>query len=75
MSDDQLMQLLLNRRREPVTVLVAYAPRPEGQAALDKGIEIAKQKNERLVVVNAIKDRFRPHIGTYDDPSRPTVGE
>ena len=24
-----------------MTILVAYAPRPEGQAALDKGIEIA----------------------------------
>ena len=36
-----------------MTVLVAYVPRPEGQAALDKGIEIAKRRNERLVVVNA----------------------
>lgn len=36
-----------------MTILVAYAPRPEGQAALEKGIEIAKRRNERLVVVNA----------------------
>ena len=36
-----------------MTILVAYAPRPEGQAALDKGIEIAKRNNERLLVVNA----------------------
>ena len=36
-----------------MTILVAYVPRPEGQAALDKGIEIAKRRNERLVVVNA----------------------
>ena len=36
-----------------MTILVAYVPRPEGQAALDKGIEIAKQQNQRLVVVNA----------------------
>ncbi len=36
-----------------MTILVAYAPRPEGRAALDKGIEIAKRRNERLVVVNA----------------------
>ena len=36
-----------------MTILVAYAPRPEGQAALDKGIEIAKRQNERLLVVNA----------------------
>ena len=36
-----------------MTILVAYAPRPEGQAALEKGIEIAKNRNERLLVVNA----------------------
>ena len=36
-----------------MTVLVAYVPRPEGHAALDKGIEIAKRRNEKLVVVNA----------------------
>jgi nucleotide-binding universal stress UspA family protein len=36
-----------------MTILVAYAPRPEGQAALLKGIEIAKRRNEQLLVVNA----------------------
>lgn len=36
-----------------MTILVAYAPRPEGQAALDKGIEMAKRQNEALLVVNA----------------------
>lgn len=36
-----------------MTILVAYVTRPEGQAALDKGIEIATRRNERLVVVNA----------------------
>lgn len=36
-----------------MTILVAYAPRPEGLAALDKGIEIAKRRNEKLVIVNA----------------------
>lgn len=36
-----------------MTILVAYAPRPEGLAALDKGIEIAKRRNEALLVVNA----------------------
>lgn len=36
-----------------MTILVAYAPRPEGQSALDKGIEIARNRNERLIVVNA----------------------
>lgn len=36
-----------------MTVLVAYVSRPEGQAALSKGIEIAKRRNSPLVVVNA----------------------
>jgi nucleotide-binding universal stress UspA family protein len=36
-----------------MTILVAYVPRPEGHAALDKGMEIAKRRNEPLVVVNA----------------------
>ncbi|AVP57344.1 universal stress protein [Pulveribacter suum] len=36
-----------------MTILVAYVARPEGQAALDKAIEIATRRNERLVVVNA----------------------
>jgi nucleotide-binding universal stress UspA family protein len=45
------------------TILVAYVPRPEGQAALDKGIEIATRRNERLVVVNAGPG------GRQEDPS------
>jgi nucleotide-binding universal stress UspA family protein len=36
-----------------MTILVAYAPRPEGQAALEKGLEIARRRNEHLMVVNA----------------------
>lgn len=36
-----------------MTILVAYVPRPEGQAALDKGLEVARERNERLLVVNA----------------------
>ena len=36
-----------------MTILVAYVPRPEGLAALEKGMEIAKRRQERLVVVNA----------------------
>ena len=36
-----------------MTILVAYVARPEGQAALDKGIEIATCRNERLLIVNA----------------------
>ncbi len=46
-----------------MTILVAYVPRPEGQAALDKGIEMAKRRNERLVVVNASPG------GSKEDPS------
>ena len=46
-----------------MTILVAYVPRPEGQAALDKGIEIAKSRNEHLVVVNASAG------GAKEDPS------
>ena len=46
-----------------MTILVAYVPRPEGQAALDKGIEIAKHRNEHLVVVNASPG------GSKEDPS------
>jgi nucleotide-binding universal stress UspA family protein len=46
-----------------MTILVAYVPRPEGQAALDKGIEIAKHRDEHLIVVNASAG------GTKQDPS------
>jgi nucleotide-binding universal stress UspA family protein len=47
-----------------MTILVAYVPRPEGQAALEKGIELAKERNEFLIVVNATPG------GAGDDPSR-----
>jgi nucleotide-binding universal stress UspA family protein len=50
-----------------MTILVAYVPRPEGQAALDKGIEIAKRRQERLVVVNASPG------GHQEDPARADV--
>ena len=36
-----------------MTILVAYVPRPEGEAAFAKGLEIAQQTKEQLVVVNA----------------------
>lgn len=35
-----------------MTILVAYVPRPEGQAALKKSISLAKERNEDLIVVN-----------------------
>lgn len=47
-----------------MTIVVAYVPRPEGQAALEKGIELAKERNEYLIVVNATPG------GTGEDPSR-----
>lgn len=50
-----------------MTILVAYVPRPEGQAALDKGIEIAKRRQERLVVVNTSPG------GRQEDPSMADV--
>jgi nucleotide-binding universal stress UspA family protein len=46
-----------------MTILVAYVPRPEGQAALDKALEIAKERQEHLVVVNAGRD------GVHEDAS------
>ncbi len=46
-----------------MTILLAYAPRPEGQAALDKALELAKQNNEQLVVINASPG------GHKEDPS------
>jgi nucleotide-binding universal stress UspA family protein len=50
-----------------VTILVAYVPRPEGQAALDMGIEIATRNQEDLMVVNATPG------GTNDEPSMANV--
>jgi nucleotide-binding universal stress UspA family protein len=47
-----------------MTILVAYVPRPEGQTALDKGIELARQTQENLIVVNATPG------GAHDDPAR-----
>jgi nucleotide-binding universal stress UspA family protein len=50
-----------------MTILVAYVPRPEGQAALDKGIELAKASGEFLIVLNASPG------GSGEDPSRADV--
>jgi len=50
-----------------MTILVAYVPRPEGNAALEKGIEIARRRQERLVVVNASPG------GRQEDPSKADV--
>jgi nucleotide-binding universal stress UspA family protein len=52
-----------------MTIVVAYVARPEGQAALDKGIEIARRRGERLIVVNAAPG------GTKEDPAMIDVAE
>jgi len=52
-----------------MTIIVAYAPRPEGRAALDKGIEIAGRRKEHLVVVNASPG------GAQSDASLADVGD
>lgn len=52
-----------------MTILVAYVARPEGQAALDKGIEISQRRKERLVVVNASPG------GAKEDPAMIDVQE
>ena len=49
-----------------MTILVAYVDRPEGKAALDKGIEIATRRNEALVVVNAGPGGRDSHDGVVD---------
>jgi len=38
-----------------MTVVVGYVPNPFGEAALDAGIEEARRRNARLVVVNTSK--------------------
>lgn len=36
-----------------MTILVAYVPRPEGRAALEQGITLARERHQKLLVVNA----------------------
>jgi nucleotide-binding universal stress UspA family protein len=52
-----------------MTILVAYVARPEGHAVLDKAMEIAKRRNERMVVANASPG------GTKEDASMIDVQE
>jgi nucleotide-binding universal stress UspA family protein len=49
-----------------MTILVAYVPRPEGNAALDAGMEIAKRRNERLMVVNASPGGAKEDVSMAD---------
>lgn len=51
-----------------MTIIVGYAPRPEGRAALNKGIEIATRRNEHLLVVNATS-------GSADDEAMASVSD
>jgi hypothetical protein len=50
-----------------MTILVAYVPRPQGQAALEKGIEIANRRQERLMVVNASAGGTKVDSSMADD--------
>jgi nucleotide-binding universal stress UspA family protein len=56
-----------------MTILVAYVARPEGQAALDKGMEIAKRRNERLMVVNASPGGTKEDASMIDTLERERV--
>lgn len=56
-----------------MTILVAYVPRTEGQAALNKGIEIAKRRNEHLVVVNASPGGGKTDPSAVDVPDAERV--
>ena len=55
-----------------MTILVAYVPRPEGQAALEKGIEIATRNQEDLMVVNATPGgpKAEPSMANVQDVER-----
>ncbi len=56
-----------------MTILVAYAPRPEGRAALEKGIEVAKNTGERLLVVNAMSGDNQEDASFADTRDAETV--
>lgn len=49
-----------------MTILVAYVPRPEGRAALEQGIEMAKRLNEDLLVVNTDVGVKSPPPGLFE---------
>ena len=56
-----------------MTILVAYVPRPEGEAALEKGLEIAKRRDEHLVVVNASAGGGQPDPSAVDSDAAERV--
>lgn len=51
------------------TIVVGYIPSPEGLAALDRSISLAKDYGARLVVINT------GHHGNFADPSFATAEE
>lgn len=50
-----------------MVIVIGYVPRPEGRAALERGIEEAKLRNARLLVLNSAKG------DAYVDPRFATV--
>lgn len=52
-----------------MTIVVGWVPKPEGRAALDRAIEEARLRDERLVVVNASSG------GAYADASYATEAQ
>jgi len=52
-----------------MVIVVAYVPKPEGRAALHRGIEEARLRNARLVVLNSAKgDAYvDPHFASVQD--------
>ena len=62
-DEPELAVLALDPRRTPVTIVVGYVPKPEGEAALDRAIAEAALRSEDLVVVNSTSG------GSYADAS------
>ena len=48
-----------------MTILLAYAPRPEGQAALDKALQLAKQNNPTTPARNNEWQHWKPETRTH----------
>lgn len=52
-----------------MTILVAYVPRPEGHAAIEQGIAMAKRLKEDLIVVNTGTTAKSPAPGLFESAS------
>ena len=57
------------------TIVVGYVPKPEGDAALDRAIEEAKLRGDKLVVVNSHRGgrEYEGEDATQDDAAMDTV--